>query len=281
MSARSVRVIVETWKSRDRTSSRYSRRATWLVFGNAGSSRVGAEPNGSLTPRPPRSRVAASGRGRPRPPRRCGVLVGVDRPPDVVDEDLLEGRLGDLEVAAPARPPRSPRRGRSPARRRRRARSPTGRSRAGGSARPARRPARAAGGRRRPTAGPVRRPLARLTSRSGPPTTSRPWSTIAIDSHIASTVSIWWVEKISVRPSVAELEERLAQEGDVDRVEPGERLVHEQDLRVVEDRRDELDLLLVALRQLLGAALGEVRDRGTGASQASASRRRAIARRRP
>src|SRR6185369_5863538 len=47
----------------------------------------------------------------------------------------------------------------------------------------------------------IRRPVARLTSRSGPPTTTRPRSTIAIDSHIASTVSIWWVEKMSVRPS--------------------------------------------------------------------------------
>ena len=35
---------------------------------------------------------------------------------------------------------------------------------------------------------------------SGPPTTTRPRSTIAIDSHSASTVSIWWVEKISVLP---------------------------------------------------------------------------------
>ena len=50
------------------------------------------------------------------------------------------------------------------------------------------------------------------------------------------------------RPAlVAELEERLAQERDVDRVETGERLVHEQDRRVVEDRGDQLDLLLVAL----------------------------------
>ena len=59
------------------------------------------------------------------------------------------------------------------------------------------------------------------------------------------------------RPAtVAQLHERLAQEDQVDRVEPGERLVHQQDLGVVEDRRDELDLLLVALRQLLGPAVG-------------------------
>ena len=58
--------------------------------------------------------------------------------------------------------------------------------------------------------------------------------------------------------AVAELEERLAQEHHVDRVEARERLVHQQDLRVVEHGRDELDLLLVALGQLLGAALREV-----------------------
>ena len=37
MIARTASVTVETWKSRDRTSSLYSRRAMWEVFGNAGS----------------------------------------------------------------------------------------------------------------------------------------------------------------------------------------------------------------------------------------------------
>ena len=63
------------------------------------------------------------------------------------------------------------------------------------------------------------------------------------------------------RPAaVAQLGERLAQEDEVDRVETGERLVHQQDLGVVQDRRDELDLLLVALGQLLGASRGGVGD---------------------
>ncbi len=57
---------------------------------------------------------------------------------------------------------------------------------------------------------------------------------------------------------VAQLEERLAQQRDVDGIETRERLVHQQDLRVVQDRRDQLDLLLVALRQLLGAARAEL-----------------------
>ena len=61
------------------------------------------------------------------------------------------------------------------------------------------------------------------------------------------------------RPAaVPQLEERLAQEHHVDRVEAGERLVHQQHLRVVQDRGDELDLLLVALGQLLGPAPREV-----------------------
>ena len=55
--------------------------------------------------------------------------------------------------------------------------------------------------------------------------------------------------------AVAQLEERLAQQDEVDRIEAGERLVHQQDVRVVQDGRDELDLLLVALRELLGATL--------------------------
>ena len=44
------------------------------------------------------------------------------------------------------------------------------------------------------------RPEARLTSRTAPPTTTRPRSTMTSDSHSASTVSIWWVEKMSVLP---------------------------------------------------------------------------------
>ncbi len=45
-----------------------------------------------------------------------------------------------------------------------------------------------------------RRPVARLTSRSRPPMTIRPRSTIATDSHSASATSIWCVEKTTVRP---------------------------------------------------------------------------------
>ena len=47
---------------------------------------------------------------------------------------------------------------------------------------------------------------------------------------------------------IPELQERLAEERDVDGVEARKWLVHEQDLGVVQDRGQELDLLLVALR---------------------------------
>ena len=46
----------------------------------------------------------------------------------------------------------------------------------------------------------IRRPVERRTSRSDPPTTIRPRSTIATDSHSASATSIWCVEKTTVRP---------------------------------------------------------------------------------
>ena len=50
---------------------------------------------------------------------------------------------------------------------------------------------------------------------------------------------------------VAHLEERLLEQLDVHRVEAAERLVHDQDGGVVKDRGDELDLLLIALGELL------------------------------
>ena len=129
----------------------------------------------------------------------------------------------------------------------------------------------------------IRRPLARFRSRIVPPATSRPRSTIATDSHIASA-ELHLVGREDQRPAlVAQLEERLAQEDEVDRIEARERLVHEQDLGLVEDRGDELDLLLVALRQLLGAPVRRIRGCGSGPASACASlrarsRRRAVQR---
>jgi hypothetical protein len=64
-------------------------------------------------------------------------------------------------------------------------------------------------------------------------------------------------ERLAVIP---ELEERLTKQRDIDRVEPRERLVHEQHRRIVEDGGNQLDLLLIALRELIGPPIGELRD---------------------
>src|SRR3954470_565291 len=95
--ASTVRITVEMWNRRDRISSRYSRRATCLVFGNAGSWRRGAP--GAAVMRHPRSCGVLGGSGLGRARREAGLLIC--RPAHVVDEDLLERRLGDLEVADP------------------------------------------------------------------------------------------------------------------------------------------------------------------------------------
>ena len=62
------------------------------------------------------------------------------------------------------------------------------------------------------------------------------------------------------RPSLPHPLERLLEQRDVHRIQPDERLVHDQDRGLVEDRGDQLDLLLVALRELLGPALLVFRD---------------------
>jgi hypothetical protein len=47
----------------------------------------------------------------------------------------------------------------------------------------------------------------------------------------------------------------LGHRRDPDRVEPGERLVEDEQLRIVDERGTELDALLVAVRQLLQLCL--------------------------
>ena len=59
---------------------------------------------------------------------------------------------------------------------------------------------------------------------------------------------------------IAHLEEGGLEQRDVDRVEPGERLVHQDHVGVVEDGRDELHLLLVPLRERLGPPVGDIAD---------------------
>ena len=199
---------------------------------------------------------------------RCCSSEG--RPPDALDEDLLDRRLGDLEVRH-----RVPAGERGPEDRLRvdvastsssvASSPPARRGPPGSSASQADRAARVRARRHRSTPRrTTRRPVERLTSRIGPPSTSRPRSISATASHSSSTISIWWVEKISVVPPLAHLGERLLEQRDVHRVEPDERLVHDHDRRLVEDRGDQLDLLLVALRELLGPALLVVGDAEAG-----------------
>ena len=59
------------------------------------------------------------------------------------------------------------------------------------------------------------------------------------------------MEKMIVLPLRAEVEEVVLISATLMRVEARERLVEDQDLRVVDDRRDELDLLLHALGELV------------------------------
>jgi hypothetical protein len=59
-------------------------------------------------------------------------------------------------------------------------------------------------------------------------------------------------------PSIAQLQERGLEERDIDWVKAHERLVHEDDVRVVQHRRDELDLLLIPFGQALGLAVCEL-----------------------
>src|SRR6185437_9199215 len=50
-------------------------------------------------------------------------------------------------------------------------------------------------------------------------------------------------------PRLAKLDENVLEDGSVDRVEAAEWLVHDDELRLVKERRDELDLLLHSLRE--------------------------------
>ena len=59
---------------------------------------------------------------------------------------------------------------------------------------------------------------------------------------------------------IAHLEEGGLEQGDIDRVESGERFVHQDHVGVVEHGGDELDLLLVALRERLRPSIGDIAD---------------------
>ena len=184
--------IVETTKNGLRTRSRYSRLATIAAFGSSGSrvlmARVG--PSGGsagVVERGVAAAVEASRSPRRRAGRRCSMNSA----------SRLGSATSKRETAAPRRTTAArialgsavgcssssawPGPGRIPV-------TPSSVASQVGTTSPSR------------AIRIVRRPLARLRSATVPPATTRPRSTIATDSHSASAASIWWVEKISVRP---------------------------------------------------------------------------------
>ena len=70
------------------------------------------------------------------------------------------------------------------------------------------------------------------------------------------------------------LAEDLRHRRDADRVEARERLVEDEQLRIVDERRAELDALLVAVRQLLELVAGPVARARAARASASSPRRR-------
>ena len=88
----------------------------------------------------------------------------------------------------------------------------------------------------------------------------RPWSTIATSSQMSSTSSSWWLEKRTAAPRAASVPEHLGERVHGDRVEPGEGLVEDEQVRLVHQRGRELRALLVAVRELLEFGAGAVRE---------------------
>ena len=111
--------------------------------------------------------------------------------------------------------------------------------------------------------------VARLHLAHLPSSTARPWSTRQMASHSFSTWSMRWVENRIVLPLLLEFQQRLLQQRRIHGIEPGGRLVHDDQLRIVQQRGDELDLLLHALGELLRLLLASTRQspcaRTTGA----------------
>jgi hypothetical protein len=100
----------------------------------------------------------------------------------------------------------------------------------------------------------------------------------AISSQSFSTWSMRWVEKRMGLALLAQVDQRVHQQGGVDRVEAAEGLVHDDEVGLVQQGGDELDLLLHALGELfglLGDGLGDLQAFAPdeGALAAGASRR--------
>ncbi len=242
-----MRMSVEATNSGLRVRSRYSRRATIAAFGQERVAAGHQAAPSTIVRSPALRRRSASGR----------VLIG--RPTDEVDEDRLERRVGDLEAGHP----RAARDGRRDDRRR----VGVGAELELGEAGPG------SGGHDPGQVDQPRRQRLAVDAEADGPGAARPLQlaeragghdppVVDDGQRLAQGLGrLHLVGREDDRPAlVAQLEEGLAQEGQVDRVEPGERLVHEQHVRPMEDGRDELDLLLVALAQLLGPPFGVVGD---------------------
>ena len=91
----------------------------------------------------------------------------------------------------------------------------------------------------------------RLMARSSPSSTTRPRAIIITRVHSDSTMPIWCVDSRTVCPAAAQSRMTPMTSRGADRIEARQRLVEDDDVRTGEERRGNLHLLLVALRQLL------------------------------
>ena len=85
-----------------------------------------------------------------------------------------------------------------------------------------------------------------------------PAAMIAIRSHSRSAWAMTWVEKMIVAPLAACVADQLLELALVDRVEPGERLVEDDQPRLVDDRAEQLDGLRHAFGQGCGSAVSPI-----------------------
>ena len=99
-------------------------------------------------------------------------------------------------------------------------------------------------------------PTSRAARPGHRPARRRPWSRITTCSHSEPTRSSWWLDKQHDASLAGQLAQQPGQVVDADRVEPGERLVEDQQGGVVDQRDRQLGPLLVAVRERLDPPVG-------------------------